>query len=243
VGASITAGGLSRSYGRAEVLRDITFSVPAGGSLAVCGASGSGKTTLLNVLAGLVPSGGYRGEVSTCPSAASRAYLMQDCALFPWKTVAANLELPLSLTGVPRAERRRRALESLAELGLDRLAGRYPHEISGGERQRAALLRALATGAEVVLMDEPFSALDAIARERLQDSVDALFARRGLTSVVATHSIEEAVRLGDTIMVLGGRPAAVRARFENPGRRGSGFRASEAFFRLTTGIRRALEEA
>jgi NitT/TauT family transport system ATP-binding protein len=209
----------------------------------VAGSSGCGKTTLLDILAGLVPEDAYRGAVEFDPPGAGRAYLMQDCALFPWKTVAANLELPLALAGVPGAERRRKAREALSELGMRELADRYPHQISGGERQRAALSRALAAGAEAVLLDEPFSALDAITRERLQDAVDSLFARKGLSSVVATHSIEEAVRLGDTVMVLGGRPAGVRALFENPRRRDPGFRSSEAFFRLAAGIRRALEDA
>lgn len=243
MGAGISVRDLGRSYGASEVLRGLSFSVPPGGSLAVAGSSGSGKTTLLDVLAGLVPREAYRGEVEFDPPGAGRAYLTQDCPLFPWKTLAANLELPLALAGVPPGTRRRKAREALSELGMDGLGGRYPSQVSGGERQRAALSRALATGAEAVLLDEPFSALDAIARERLQDAVDGLFARKGLTSVVATHSIEEAARLGDAVMVLGGKPARAVARFENPRRREPGFRSSETFFRLAASIRRALEDA
>ncbi|MDR3153081.1 MAG: ABC transporter ATP-binding protein [Deltaproteobacteria bacterium] len=243
MGAAVEASCLGKSYGGVEVLRGVSLSVAAGGSLAVVGSSGSGKTTLLNLLAGLVPRGAYSGEIRTDPPGAGRAYLMQDCSLFPWKTVLANLELPLALAGAPKAERRRRASAALSELGLGSLGGRYPQEISGGERQRAALGRALVTGADVALLDEPFSALDAIARERLQDSVDAFLAGRGLTSVIATHGIEEAARLGDSVIVLGGKPASVRARIANPERRRRGFRASAAFFRLTLEIRRALEEA
>ncbi|MDR1041329.1 MAG: ABC transporter ATP-binding protein [Deltaproteobacteria bacterium] len=242
MGATLAARDLGRSYGDREVLRGVSFTVPAGGSLSVVGRSGSGKTTLLNLLAGLVGPGRSAGEVATDPPGAGRAYLMQGCALFPWKTVAANLELPLALAGASRRERGARVAEALRELGLEGLGHRYPHEISGGERQRAALGRALAAGAEVVLLDEPFSALDAIARERLQDAVDSLFARKGLTSVVATHGIDEAVRLGDRVLVLGGRPSGITAEIPNPRRRESGFRSSEAAFRLALEIRRALED-
>jgi NitT/TauT family transport system ATP-binding protein len=243
LGAGVAARGLGRSYGAVEVLRDVSFAVPPGGSLSVVGASGSGKTTLLNLIAGLAPPGSDSGEVGTDPPGAGRSDLMQDCALVPWKTVLANLELPLALAGVPPAARRRRAEAALDELGLARLGARYPSEISGGERQRAALGRALAAGADVVLLDEPFSALDAIARERLQDSVGELLAVKGLTSVVATHSIEEALRLGDSVIVLGGSPGTVTARFGNPGRREPGFGSSESFFRLALEIRRALADA
>jgi NitT/TauT family transport system ATP-binding protein len=239
----VTARGLGRSYGEVEILRDISFEIPAGGSLAVVGSSGSGKTTLLNLIAGLTPPGAWEGEFAVDPPGAGRSYLMQDCALFPWKTVLANLELPLALARVPAAERRARAEAALSELGLSGLAGRYPGEISGGERQRIALARALAARADLVVLDEPFSAVDAIARERLQDAVAGLLAGKGLTSVVATHSIEEAVRLGDEVLVLGGRPASITARFGNPGRCGPGFRSTEGFFRLALAVRRALEDA
>jgi NitT/TauT family transport system ATP-binding protein len=233
---------LSLSYGKERALEDLSFSLRAGRSLSVVGGSGRGKTSLLKAIYGLIPDKITKGRVVISPYDAKKAFVMQDYGLFPWKTAERNIELPLLLSGVSKRERRRITEPLIEELGLGRLKDRYPHELSGGERQRTALGRALGAGADLILLDEPFSSLDAITRERLEESVSELFIKRGLSSILATHSIEEAVFLGDQVLVLGKRPARVVRTFENPGRRGRDFRFEESFFNLVSEVRKTLQE-
>jgi ABC-type nitrate/sulfonate/bicarbonate transport system ATPase subunit len=136
-------------------------------------------------------------------------YLPQDALLLPWKTVLGNAELPLQLQGVPAAERRRRVREALPDFGLEEFAGLYPHEMSGGMRQRAALLRAVLTGSEVLVLDEPFGALDTLTRHRLQDWLADLTQRLDRTVLFVTHDLEEAVVLSHRVIALSARPALV----------------------------------
>ena len=209
---------LALSYPQGRVLEDISFSVPAGGTLAIAGPSGCGKSTLLSLLAGLLePESGVislMGRQSGKP--VRTAFVMQDFGLFPWKTVQDNLVLPLKLAGVSGKEARERAYVMLEELGLRSVAGRFPLSLSGGQRQRVALGRALITDPEVLLLDEPFSALDALTREYLQQLVYELWTRRGFTCVLVTHSIEEAVFLGQHVMALRGTPARCVLWADNP---------------------------
>ena len=195
-GAMVALDGLSLSVGRGEFV-------------CVVGASGCGKTTLLNLVAGLdQPTSG------TIETASLRTALMfQEAALFPWLTTAGNVELALRLRGVGRAERRRQAAELLAVVRLDGFGDRRPHELSGGMRQRVALARSLAQDAELLLMDEPFGALDAMTRDILHDELENVWRRRGLTVVFVTHNVREAVRLGDRVVLLTSRPGRIAAEF------------------------------
>ena len=137
------------------------------------------------------------------------ALLFQEAALFPWLTAAANVELPMTLRGVPRAERRERVAELLEMVHLQGFADRRPHELSGGMRQRVALARAVAQRAEVLLMDEPFGSLDAMTRDILHDEIERIWQERKLTVLFVTHNVREAARLGDRIVLLSSRPGRV----------------------------------
>jgi len=217
---SVTLTEVSKRYGDSGAgvvaLQDVTLDVRPGEFLCLVGASGCGKTTLLNLVAGIdrptvgtvdVPFGGdtTRGTAT--------AMLFQDSALFPWLTVAANVELPLRLRGVARAERRSVAADLLDRVHLGGFGDKRPHELSGGMRQRVALARALAQDAGLLLMDEPFGALDAITRDLLHDELEALWLERGFTVLFVTHNVREAARLGDRIVLLTSRPGRVAATF------------------------------
>jgi NitT/TauT family transport system ATP-binding protein len=209
----ISIDGVTKTFGHGSgavtALRAIELSVRMGEVVCLVGTSGCGKSTLLNLVAGLDEP--TAGTVST----RSRPALMfQDAALFPWLTVRANVELPMRLAGVGRTDRRRRAEALLETVHLGGFGGKRPHQLSGGMRQRAAMARAFAQDADILLMDEPFGALDAMTRDALHDELDALTRERGLTVLFVTHNVREAARLGDRIVVLSPRPGRVTATFE-----------------------------
>ena len=185
-------------------LERISLSVERGEFVCLVGASGCGKTTILNLVSGLDQPDAGRISVT-----GQVALLFQEAALFPWLTAAANIELPMTLAGVPRTERRQRVAELLELVHLQGFGDRRPHELSGGMRQRVSLARALAQRAEVLLMDEPFGSLDAMTRDILHDEVERLWIDAGFTIVFVTHDVREAVRLGDRVVVLSSRPAQV----------------------------------
>ncbi|MFF7752852.1 ABC transporter ATP-binding protein [Streptomyces sp. NPDC007971] len=198
----------------APVLHDVGLDVPPGEILTVVGPSGCGKSTLLRTLAGLLsPLAGaveQDGRPLTGPSA-GRALVFQEDALLPWRTLRKNVELPLAISGVPRAERRARAESWLGRVGLGAQAGQLPHRVSGGQRQRAQLARALAGSPRTVLMDEPFGALDAQTRSGMQDLLVEVLRGTGATVVFVTHDVDEALFLGDRVALLGaGRVVSVR---------------------------------
>ena len=195
--------------GSVAALDGISLGVAPGEFVCLVGASGCGKTTLLNLMAGLDSP-----TVGTVTRRSSRvALLFQDAALFPWLTVARNVELSLRLRGLGKRARRDRVAELLEMVHLSGFAEHRPHELSGGMRQRVALARALAQDADLLLMDEPFGALDAITRDLLHDELERIWAATALTVVFVTHNVREAVRLGDRVVLLTSRPGRVKAEF------------------------------
>lgn len=227
-------------------LEGITFAIGPGESWAVIGPSGCGKTSLLFLLAGLrrSTSGQVRigGQVLAGPRAQT-ALILQDYGLFPWKNVYQNAALGLEIRGLGKKEQARAVLPILEELGLGEFLSSYPAQLSGGQRQRVAIARALALRPDILLMDEPFSALDALTREGLQELIRKIWQKQRLTMVLVTHSIEEAVYLGQKIVVLTPRPGRVVRVVENPEVGSAGFRHSEVFHRQCSLLRGLLAEA
>lgn len=193
---------------RNEVLRGLTLEVPRGRFIAILGPSGVGKSTLLRVVAGLLPptSGEVVVRARREPGRLPVALVFQDARLLPWRRVLKNVGFGLEKSGIPAAERQRRSAQALALVGLADFAGRFPHELSGGQRQRVALARALAVDPDVLLMDEPFAALDAMTREALQDELSRIHAATQKTILFVTHSIDEAVYLADQVVAITGTP-------------------------------------
>lgn len=201
---------------RASVLRaveDISLTVPAGEFVTLVGPSGSGKTTLLDLLGGLsTPTSGevlVDGEAVTGPGL-DRGIVFQQYALFPWRTALANVAFGLEQLPLTRKERTERAREYLALVGLSGSEDRLPHELSGGMKQRVAIARSLAYEPGILLMDEPFAALDAQTREQLQDELLRIWRTTGTTAVFITHGIEEAVYLGQRVAILSSRPGRLK---------------------------------
>jgi NitT/TauT family transport system ATP-binding protein len=194
-----------RTGGRpVQALDNVTLKVKPGEFVSLVGASGCGKSTLLNLVAGLdQPTAG------TVASVSRPALMFQEPALLPWLTAGKNVELALKYAGVPRKELAGRAAELLASVRLDGTAKRRVHELSGGQKQRVAMARALAQNSKVLLMDEPFAALDAITRDVLHDELTRIWTATGLTVVFVTHNVREAVRLGQRVVLFSSRPGRV----------------------------------
>jgi NitT/TauT family transport system ATP-binding protein len=196
-----------------EALRDIDLTVAAGEFVAIVGRSGCGKSTLLRLVAGLLPPTSGQivvdGQVVTRPRR-DLAMVFQKPALLPWRTVLDNILLPAELLGRRRRDYRLRALELLEMVDLAGFARRHPHELSGGMQQRVALCRSLLTRPRAMLMDEPFSALDALTREELSVQLQRIHMERATTILFVTHSIDEAVLLADRVVVLTPRPGRVK---------------------------------
>ena len=213
----ITVEHLEKTYttkGRALVkaLAGISLEIGAGELVTIVGQSGCGKTTLLKILAGLLPRSGGRVTLRGRPvDGPSRdiGIVFQDPVLLPWRTVLDNVMLPVEVLGLDRASHRTRARELLALVGLDGFEDKYPHELSGGMRQRVALARALVHDPSLLLMDEPFGALDAMTREAMNLELLRVWQESGKTIVFITHSIPEAVFLADLVVVMSARPGRV----------------------------------
>jgi NitT/TauT family transport system ATP-binding protein len=204
---AVEVQGLVKRFGATVALDGLDLSVRRGEFITLVGASGCGKSTLLNILAGL-----DRPTAGTVKVRAERIALMfQDATLLPWLTAGQNVELALKLRGVGKSERRDRVHELLATVRLDGKEDTRPHELSGGMRQRVALARMLAQEAEVVLMDEPFGALDAMTRDHMHDELERIWSSHGLTVLFVTHNVREAVRLGDRAILLASSPGRVKA--------------------------------
>lgn len=212
--AVLEAVGLGKRYGQADVLAGIDLQVQAGKVLAIVGPSGCGKSTLLNILSGLLAADAGTLRVQGQPAARFRdwrriAYMFQEDRLLPWRSVLDNVVLGLEAQGVPRAERYRRAQDTLALVGLHDVAHAWPHELSGGMRSRVALARSLAVQPSVLLMDEPFSKLDPQTRTQMHDELLRIQAESAATIVFVTHDMEEAVVLADRIVRLVPRPGRI----------------------------------
>jgi NitT/TauT family transport system ATP-binding protein len=237
---------LTKTFARSDgaVLAGLSFHLAAGETLSVIGPSGCGKTTLLYILAGLQTASTGNVRLFGRPARATpgrTAFILQHFGLFPWKTVFENVALGLKLSRWPRAEIARIVTAQLDELGLNGLAKRYPVQLSGGQKQRVAVARALATSPDLLLMDEPFSSLDALTREHLQNTVLQMWQRRRLTYVTVTHSVEEAVFLGRYILVLSDRPTVCKALLANRHFGKTDLRHESAYFDMVRTVRGVME--
>jgi NitT/TauT family transport system ATP-binding protein len=247
---AVSCRGVGKSYARrsgvVHALEPVDLEVPAGEFVVLIGPSGCGKTTLLRILGGLIdPSA---GEVRLVPGADGRSnigFVFQESNLLPWLTVQQNVALPLKLKGAARQRRLARARELCARVGIGGFEGRWPRELSGGMQQRAAIARALADDPALLLMDEPFGALDALTRTRLNAELERLWLASGATVVLVTHSISEAVMLADRIVVMTARPGRIRSvtavSFARP--RASSLEGTAGFQAIADGLRQQLGDA
>jgi NitT/TauT family transport system ATP-binding protein len=242
--AAIRLRAVSRRFpSGTSALEDVGFEIPAGQFAAVLGPSGCGKTTLLRMIAGLDRASSGTVDVATEDDAAQISYVFQEPTLMPWASLYDNVRLPLRIAGLSRAETRARIEPTLHSLGLGGFAGSYPGELSGGMRMRASIARALVTYPRVLLMDEPFAALDEITRSRLNDDLLALWRTQGFTAVFVTHSVFEAVYLSERLLVMSARPGRVIAdlRIDLPYPRRPDLRLKPAYAELCGRASAALE--
>ncbi|HET7016816.1 MAG TPA: ABC transporter ATP-binding protein [Streptosporangiaceae bacterium] len=216
VDAAIKLTDVSKVYGRGPgavlAVDRLSLTVRAGEFVCLIGASGCGKSTLLNMVANL--DSPTSGQVDTRGKRVS--IMFQEPALFPWLTARKNVELAMQARDIPRQDRRQRATELLETVHLAEFGDKRPHELSGGMRQRVALARALALDADILLMDEPFGALDAMTRDLLHDELERICGERSLTVLFVTHNVREAARLGDRVVVLSSRPGRVIEEYPVP---------------------------
>jgi NitT/TauT family transport system ATP-binding protein len=243
---AVALAGVDKAFGETVALTGIDLTVGAGEFVSLIGPSGCGKSTLLRVVGDLVEP--TAGEVAVNGKPARRARLDQDygiafqqSGLLEWRTVVANVELPLGLHGASKAERRARARELLELVGLEEFAGHRPSQLSGGMQQRVAIARALARRPALLLMDEPFGALDEMTRERMQMELLRICGETGAAVVFVTHSIPEAVYLSDRVVVMSPRPGRITHVVDVAlGTRDEDVRESERFFAAITEVREAL---
>lgn len=223
------------------VLDHIDLTIEQGERWAVIGPSGCGKSSLLHLLAGLnTPISGqvlYQNQPLTKPHG-EISVILQEYGLFPWKTVEQNVALPLVLQKKPKAETKQRTMELLKQLQLEEHAKKFPAQLSGGQRQRIAIARALIAQPKVLLMDEPFSALDALTRETMQNIVLELCEQQNLTLVMVTHNIEEAIFLGQKIAVFSDNSGKLRHVVDNPHSGQQSYRGTAEFYQHCSQLRR-----
>ena len=226
-------------------VENLSLTVGQGEPVAIIGASGCGKTTLLNLMTGLRTASSGEVLVKGAPISAPRtqtSLILQDYGLLPWKTVLDNAALGLLIQKLSRKDARQRALAALGVVGIEEFAQAYPRELSGGMRQRLAMARAIASETDILLMDEPLSALDALTREELQNVLLELWNQQGYAQVLVTHSIEEAVLLGRRIVMMTPRPGRICQIIENPGMGSVEYRRSTEFYEQCNKLRELLSE-
>lgn len=221
-----------------NVLDDISFEIEAQDSCAIIGPSGCGKTSLLFLLAGILQPDSGTLAIAGNPRCGT---ILQNFGLFPWKTVAENIGLGLTLKNIDKDRIGRIVDQLIEEMDLAGFGNHFPGQLSGGMQQRVALARALAVEPEILFMDEPLSSLDALTRERLQNLILDIIQKRKITTVLVTHSIEEAAFLGRKIIILSRRPAQILKVVDNPGAVSSDYRLSEQFFQQCIHLRELLK--
>ena len=221
--AYLQVNGVSKKFGAGETavaaLNQISFTLDKGRFLSILGPSGCGKSTLFNIIAGLMaPDDGTvtLGGQSLVMNPGMTGYMLQKDLLLPWRTIADNIILPRTLRGISRRKALQEAASDVQACGLTNLLNRRPDELSGGQRQRAALVRTLQTGKEMLLLDEPFGALDPITRLHLQELLMTLCIRKGRTVLFVTHDVDEALLLSDEILLMGSSPGRIIAHYSLP---------------------------
>jgi NitT/TauT family transport system ATP-binding protein len=249
--SAVAVNGVTKVFnqGRSDevvALSDVDLVVGDGEFVSLIGPSGCGKSTLLRLVADLIAPTTGTVTVAGEPASAARrkqgyGIAFQQAGLFEWRTVLRNVELPLELRGMGRVARKARALEMLELVGLAEFNGHYPAQLSGGMQQRVAIARALAVSPRLLLMDEPFGALDEMTRERLQSELLGICAKTGTSTLFVTHSIAEAVFLSQRVVVMSPRPGRITAAIDvDLPERTEAVRQSEQYFAAVTEVRRAL---
>ena len=235
--------------GKIEALRNVDLDIDRGDFVSLIGPSGCGKTTFLRVVAALEePTSGTVTVNGMTPDEARRAraygYVFQAAGLYPWRTVASNVRLPLEIMGYNRQEREERVARALDLVELSAFGKSYPWQLSGGMQQRVSIARALSFDAEILLMDEPFGALDEIVRDRLNEQLLSLWERTGMTVLFVTHSIPEAVHLSTKIVVMSPRPGRITSVVDSPlpRKRPLEIRDTPEFIRVAQTVRSGLRE-
>lgn len=212
--------GVSKDFtterGVINTLENVSLTINKGEFIALVGPSGCGKSTLLNIIAGLDRASGgkvLKGEMVISEAGPDRVVMFQEAALFPWLNVIHNVEYGLKIAGIPKEERRQQALHYLKMVHLSKFASSYPHELSGGMRQRVALARALAMDSDILLMDEPFAALDSQTKSILHAELQQIWGTTKKTIIFVTHNVEEAVLLADRVIVMAANPGRIKKEF------------------------------
>jgi NitT/TauT family transport system ATP-binding protein len=243
-GVALRLERIKRAFDELVVISDLTLNIGAGEFLAILGPSGCGKSTLLRIIGGLLAPDGGTLDITPAEARRRTAFVFQDAHLLPWRTVLENAALPLELMGIAKADRMNRARAALAEVGLSEAVSRYPAQLSGGMRMRVSLARALVTRPRLLLLDEPFAALDEITRFRLDVRLRDLWIERGMTIVFVTHSITEAAFLADRAVVLTRRGGGIKLdrRFTLPRVRNNELRLSPQLAKEMQTLLAAMEE-
>ena len=244
--AIVRIAALKKTFGDLEAIRQLSFDVGDGEFLSVLGPSGCGKSTLLMIIAGLIDPTAGEIRIQDAKVAGPRrevGVVFQSPVLLPWRTVLQNVLFPIELLKLPRPQYRRRALELLRMAKIDEFAGLLPRQLSGGMRQRVAICRALVHDPSILLMDEPFSALDAITRDEMAVELQRIWQANRKTVIFVTHSIREAAFLSDRVLVMGRRPATIidELAIDLPRPRHTAMTEDETFNRLVRHLRKAIE--